>query len=124
MSARGLEFEAGQPIPGGAGGAEQAADAIGFDLKTFRGAFAELVGQDALLQRFETVAKGSAARGRAFPHTLLTGPAGTGKTTLAHALAAGFGQRLVKAAGPLVHDVYLLVRLLADFFPIGMIAIL
>jgi Holliday junction resolvasome RuvABC ATP-dependent DNA helicase subunit len=81
------------------------------DVVTFEGCCAAVEGG---LVRLEVSARGSLARGRAFPHTLLTGPAGTGKTTVAHALAAGFGRRLVKATGPLLQDVHQLLRLLAD----------
>jgi Holliday junction DNA helicase RuvB len=53
----------------------------------------------------------------AFPHVLLTGPSGTGKTTLAQALAAGVGRRFVKATGALVPDTLTLLRLLTDLRP-------
>jgi Holliday junction DNA helicase RuvB len=72
------------------------------------------VGQDDLRERFEIAALGSVERGRPFPHTLLAGPPGTGKTTLAAAVAAGYGRTAVKATGPLLGDVPALVRLLVS----------
>jgi Holliday junction DNA helicase RuvB len=115
MGGKGLEFTPGEPLP------EPEAETVAtptprcaaFDAASMRAAFRGIVGQDALLARLETQANGSHARGHAFPHTLLTGPAGTGKTTIAQALAAGFGRRLVKTTGPLLQDVHELLRLLA-----------
>jgi Holliday junction DNA helicase RuvB len=110
FGSKGLELEEGVPLPDGEADACEPAPSDG----STRDAFSAIVGQDGLLHRFESAARGSRARGRAFPHTLLTGPAGTGKTTVAHALAASLGRRLVKAVGPLLQDVHVLVRLLAD----------
>ena len=75
--------------------------------------FAGFVGQDALLRRLETTAEGSRTRGRGFPHTLFVGPAGTGKTTLAHGVAARFGARLHATNGPVLQDTHALIGLLA-----------
>jgi Holliday junction DNA helicase RuvB len=75
--------------------------------------FAGLVGQALRLERLETTARGSEALGKAFPHTLLTGPAGTGKTTLAKGIARAYGARFHRTSGPLLTDVQMLVRLLA-----------
>ena len=77
-------------------------------------AFEGLVGRDDLLDRLRTERDGARALGEPFPHTLLTGPAGTGKTTLATGLATLLGARLVRTNGPLVRDVAVLLRLLAS----------
>ncbi|MDJ0974132.1 MAG: AAA family ATPase [Planctomycetota bacterium] len=63
-------------------------------------AFAGIVGQDTLIAKLDRLAAGSRERGRAFPHTLFLGPPGTGKTTLANAIAVRLGARLVEAFGP------------------------
>jgi Holliday junction DNA helicase RuvB len=77
-------------------------------------AFEGLVGRDDLLGRLRTELEGARALGEPFPHTLLTGPAGTGKTALATGLATLLGARLVRTNGPLVRDVAVLLRLLAS----------
>ncbi len=77
-------------------------------------AFADLVGQDDVVAELAAAAKGSALRGRAYPHTLFVGPAGTGKTTLARGTARVAGARLVQTSGPLVQDVASLLGLLTQ----------
>ncbi len=77
-------------------------------------AFAGLVGQEARVERLQAVAEGARARGRPFPHTLFTGPAGTGKTRLARGIAASLGRRPVEITAPLVTERATWVRLLAS----------
>ncbi len=105
---KGLEFRPGTPcaddaVPGDAGGET-------LDPET---AFAGLIGQDARIAHFRAQAKGSRALDEPFPHTLLLGPAGTGKTTLARGVAALVGGRLHTSTGRLLEDTHALVRLLA-----------
>ncbi len=80
-------------------------------------AFGDLVGLDRVVEVLEVAARDSAERGAPFPHTLLTGPPGTGKSTLAERAAARVGRRLHRASGALVHGpadlIGLLVRLRA-----------
>ena len=78
----------------------------------FDEAFADIVGQADRLERLRVAADAARVRGRAFPHTLFCGPAGTGKTTFAQALAAHLGTNLVRAVGPTVRDVAGAARLL------------
>jgi Holliday junction DNA helicase RuvB len=77
-------------------------------------AFAGVVGQRRLLQRLRATLLGRRRRRLAFPHTLLSGPPGTGKTRLARGIAAALGARLHEATGPLLQDARSLLRLVAE----------
>ena len=61
-----------------------------FELNGFR----LIVGQNALVQRLAQLVKLTKQRGEVFRHTLLVGPEGSGKRTIAHALAAERGVSL------------------------------
>jgi Holliday junction DNA helicase RuvB len=100
-----LRFEAGPPVEAESPPAEPPAPAAD--------AFAGLVGQDDRVARLRRAAEGARARGKRFPHVLLTGPAGTGKSTLARGIAAAAGAPLVEVSAPLIADRATWVRLLA-----------
>ena len=76
-------------------------------------AFAGLVGQEERILRLRGTAEGVRAQGRRFPHTLLTGPAGTGKSTLARGIAVAAGQPLAEVSAPLLSDRATFLRFLA-----------
>ena len=63
-------------------------------------AMQDFVGQNELTARLRTIMQGSTARHAKPPHVLLSGPAGTGKTTLAQVVANELGATLVTATGP------------------------
>lgn len=63
---------------------------------------AGMVGQTELLARMRVVYEGAKLRGLTPPHTLLSGPAGHGKTTLAQIIAHDLGAPLVKINGPML----------------------
>ena len=69
-----------------------------------------VVGQDALLDRLAETVRGCRALDRPFPHLLLSGPPGTGKTTLARGVAAHLGARLIETMGPVLQDAAALAR--------------
>lgn len=100
-----LRFEAGTPIDAPA---PDAAPPAPRDT-----AFAGLVGQEERVARLTRVAEGVRARGKRFPHVLLTGPAGTGKSTLARGIAVAAGRSIAEVSAPLVTDRATWVRLLA-----------
>jgi Holliday junction DNA helicase RuvB len=70
------------------------------------------MGRDALVRRFDVTARARRLRGEPFPHVLLAGAPGMGKTSIARGLAALLGGRLHDVAGPLLFDKGALLRLL------------
>ena len=104
----------GASVVGGASSADPAAPVAVTSPESFDVAFAGLVGRDDVLARLRTERDGSRALGEPFPHTLLTGAPGTGKTTLAAGLAACSSGHLVRTNGPLLQDTASLLRLLAS----------
>lgn len=72
---------------------------------------AEIVGQTRLRERLEALVLAAVMKNDALPHMLLHGPRGTGKTTLARALAAERGVAIVEATGDSVQSKDDVVRL-------------
>lgn len=64
--------------------------------------FDDFVGQRELLERLRIAAEAARGRGEPMEHTLLHGPPGLGKTTLAHVLAAEMGTRAHVTSGPAI----------------------
>ena len=62
-------------------------------------AFDGLIGHDRLVEFLKVQSEGCRIMGERFPHTLISGPAGTGKTTICRAIAASFGVRLHEICG-------------------------
>ena len=71
------------------------------------------IGQSRVREHLAKTAQACRQQGQAFPHTLLTGPPGVGKSTLARDLAAATGGRLVTIMAPAVKSPELIVRQLA-----------
>jgi len=90
-------------------------DAAGIDIGEMSAGWGEpvgLVGREAVVARLSREALGCARRDQVFPHMLLAGPPGTGKTTLAVAVARAYGVRMHRAMGTMIQDVPALLRLI------------
>ena len=62
--------------------------------------FAQYIGQPGLVRKLEIAVKAARGRGEPMDHTLLHGPPGLGKTTLAHVIANEMGAKVHVTNGP------------------------
>jgi holliday junction DNA helicase RuvB len=76
--------------------------------------FDEYVGQDKIKQNLEISIRAAKRRGQHIEHVLLYGPAGLGKTTLAHIIASQAGANLKATSGPAIEKVGDLASILTN----------
>jgi Holliday junction DNA helicase RuvB len=81
-------------------GARQGGEAEPPNLRPQR--FSEYIGQAALKRKLEVFVRAARGRGEPLDHTLLHGPPGLGKTTMAHILAHELGVKLHLTSGPAI----------------------
>ena len=72
----------------------------------------EYVGQPAIVQQLSTALKAAKQRGQALDHSLMAGPAGLGKSTLAYVIANEMGGHLAEIAAPGIESVRDIVDML------------
>ncbi|MBP6562414.1 MAG: Holliday junction branch migration DNA helicase RuvB [Neisseriaceae bacterium] len=77
----------------------------------------EYVGQTKAREQLEIFIQAAKQRGEALDHTLLFGPPGLGKTTLAHIIARELGVNLRQTSGPVLERAGDLAALLTNLDP-------
>lgn len=77
----------------------------GLDLTLRPQSFAEYVGQIKVKKNLEILIQAAKKRGEAIEHVLLYGPAGLGKTTLAHIIAKELDSNIRVTSGPAIERV-------------------
>ena len=63
---------------------------------------AEYIGQERVVDNLRVALEAASGRGEALDHTLLYGPPGLGKTTLAYVIAAEMGVNVKTTSGPVI----------------------
>ncbi|MCJ7815770.1 MAG: Holliday junction branch migration DNA helicase RuvB [Xanthomonadales bacterium] len=77
----------------------------------------EYIGQPAMREKLGIFLEAARRRGEALDHTLIFGPPGLGKTTLAHVIAHELGVNLRQTSGPVLERAGDLVALLTNLHP-------
>jgi len=85
--------------------AEKSAEDPGLDITLRPQSFAEYIGQDKIKRHLGIFIQAAKKRAENIDHVLLYGPAGLGKTTLAHIIAKEMGVGIKVTSGPAIEKV-------------------
>lgn len=79
--------------------------------------FEEFPGQDTVKSKLKVFVEAATKRNESLDHTLLCGPPGLGKTTLANIIASNLGVNLITTSGPALHKKGDLAAILTSLKP-------
>ena len=85
--------------------------------------FRNYIGQASTKKRLEIEIHAAKIKNQQFPHLLIGGPSGLGKTTLSKIIANEFGKTLVETTGPAIKNQKNLINRLKSLEPGGIILI-
>lgn len=97
-----MEFERDTELDRAISGVKQTDDNVA-ENKLRPTHFSEFPGQERVKQKLQVFSQAAQKRGEPLDHTLLCGPPGLGKTTLAHILANTMGADFRSTSGPALH---------------------
>ncbi len=105
-------IESDRLVDAGAGGEERR-----IELSIRPRSLAEYVGQPVVREQMEIFIEAARQRGDALDHTLVFGPPGLGKTTLAHIIAEEMGAKIRETSGPVLEKAGDLAAMLTNLEP-------
>lgn len=97
-----MDIERNTDLDRAISGEPQAGD-LGVEQSLRPKVFEDFPGQDKVKQKLKVFTEAAVKRGQPLDHTLLCGPPGLGKTTLAHILANTMGAEFRSTSGPALH---------------------